>query len=291
MAVSSAQSMPDESMDIFREEMGGTEAFPAAPSSPEERLAMGEADAGAPVPGDSELELAPIQRQLIRHADVTLIVDDFSRSGELLKTRALESGGYIANEEARQWNGTWTGQFQIRLPASQLDPFLEALGNMGDIENRNLYTEDVTMEYVDVQSRIQMMRIKEARLLELISQSGDLADLLKVENELASTRGDLESLEGRMRYLSNQVAYSTLQLQVRQKVVSTGDIQGTGLFSAPGRVKEAFIASVNHLLILLGDLIVGLGRILPYLAVAAILLGFLWRMAKRIRKGRMKKNG
>jgi hypothetical protein len=266
------------------------QAMPGMDSSMDSIMASEAADDSARAAA-VDLEPESVQRQLIRHADVALIVDDFSQSGERLRTQISETGGYIANEESHQWDGIWTGQFQIRLPANRLDPFLEALESMGDIESRRLYSEDVTMEYVDVQSRIQMMRVKEARLLELISQSGNLADLLNVENELANTRGNLESLEGRMRYLSNQVAYSTVQLQVEQKIEPTGAFEETGLLSAPGRFKAAFIASINRLLILLGDLIVWFGRVLPYLAVAAALLWILWQIVKRTRKRRMKENG
>jgi hypothetical protein len=227
---------------------------------------------------------APVQRQLIRNANVTWVVDEFDRGSDYLRARISQDGGYIANEEISQWEESQTGYFQIRLPADRLDPFLEALEDMGTVQNRNLYTEDVTMEYVDVQSRIQVMRVKEARLLELIAQSGDLADLLAVENELGATRGELESLEGRMRYLSNQVEYSTVSLQLRQKPVSTSAIQGTGLEQVLERFREAFVVSVNQLLILLGNLVVWIGRALPYLVVLAAVFCLIWRIVRRKRK-------
>ncbi|MDR1206752.1 MAG: DUF4349 domain-containing protein [Peptococcaceae bacterium] len=293
--------MAQEEAYTLRDEMGGSNfaadnAAPAPEISREtaEMAAAGPGAAYSAVAADGDSGTAPVRQQLIRSADVTLVVDDFTQGSDYLRRRASQAGGYIANEETSQWDGVWRGSFQIRLPAEQLDPFLTALEDMGSLENRRLYAEDVTMEYVDVQSRIRMLRVKEDRLLELVAQSGDLADLLTVERELAATRGELESLEGRMRYLSNQVEYSTLQLQLRQKPVSTSAIQGTGLWQVLERFREAFVASVNRLLILLGDFVVWIGRALPYLASLALFAGLAVFCARRFfvkRKRKTEENG
>jgi anti-sigma factor RsiW len=290
--------MAREEVYTLRDEMGGSN-FAAGQSAPAPDVSRETAEAAAgaaaaSTAADGDLETAPVRRQMVRHADVTLVVDDFAQGSGYLRRRTDQAGGYIADEETSQWDGVWRGSFQIRLPAEELDSFLTALEDVGSLENRRLYSEDVTMEYVDVQSRIRMMRVKEDRLLELVAQSGDLADLLTVERELAATRGELESLEGRMRYLSNQVEYSTLQLQLRQKTVSTSVIQGTGLWQVLERFREAFVASVNRLLILLGNFVVWIGQVLPYLVSLALIFGLAGFAARRFllkRKRKAEKNG
>ena len=127
-----------------------------------------------------------------------------------------------------------------------------------------------------MESRLKTMRTKEERLLNILTQSGNLSDILAVENELANTRAQLESLEGRMRYLNNQTEYSTVNISVEQLVVSTQQVTTSGLQGVVERAKEAFIKAINNIFLGLGMSIVFISAAIPYLVVAGIFAVAVW---------------
>lgn len=232
-------------------------------------------------------EIIPQERKIIKNADLRLRVDSLEQTVAEIKNQLSTMGGYLASEStsARDTQGTIRGYLQIRLPYQQFDSFLDSLGTMGKLQNSNIYTQDVTEEFVDVASRLKVMRQKEERLLAILDKAGQLADVLAVENELAHTRAELESLEGRLRYLNNRVDYSTININLEQVTVPTQAISAGGLEGVFGRAAEAFITTINNLLVGLGKLVVFIFAALPVFIIIVIICYIAWRLSKkRIKK-------
>ncbi len=219
-------------------------------------------------------EISQYERKIIKNADLELHVDSYDQAVADIKKQVGSLGGYIANESlySRNAQDSPRGSIVIRLPFQQFDSFLSGLEGLGKVENRNIYTQDVTEEFVDIESRLKVLRNKEERLLTILQKSGQLADILAVENELANTRAELESLEGRLRYLSNRVDYSTITVYLVQVVVPTQTISAGGLEGVLTQAREAFILTINNLLYALGKLVVFLGAALPVLIIIGVII-------------------
>lgn len=224
-----------------------------------------------------------VERKIIKNASLSLEVEDYNSTSALIKEKITSLGGYIANESVNVV-GTerlLRGNIEIRLPAVNFDSFLAGMEGLGKVNNRNIFTQDVTEEYVDVASRLKAMRTKEERLISILQKSGTLSDILAVENELANTRAQLESLEGRLRYLSNRVDFSSISINMRQVTASTQKITTGGFKDTIIKTKEAFILAINNILRDAGKLIIYIGSSLPYLILTAILAFGVWRFVKR----------
>ena len=172
-------------------------------------------------------------RMLIRTSSVdieTLAFDDFMNALDAQITRV---GGYV--EES---NVTGTGlnrwslkraNIRIRIPNTQLDSFEAAVAGMGNVVSQSSNTEDVTLTYVDIESRIEALKIEQESLLALLKEEGaTLEQLFKVQSRLTDVRAELSSFESRRRVLQDQVAYSTITLSISEVETETPVKKETG---------------------------------------------------------------
>ncbi len=225
-----------------------------------------------------------MERKIIKNADVTIQVENYQTAADALKKQVTDLGGYIANESinnAVNGDGITSGHLQVRVPQASFDGFLNGMPGLGKVLRRNVNSQDVTEEYIDVESRLNTMRVKEERLLAILSKSGQLSDVLAVENELANTRADLESLEGRLRYLKNQTNFSNIGINLRQAALSTQQITTTGWKGILLRSQEAFIKAINNILRDTGKLVIFVSSALPYLFIAFLAIFGIWFWMKK----------
>lgn len=158
-------------------------------------------------------------RRLTYEARVELVVDSLEEFARRLPQQVREFGGYLGDARSDRSpgmlpNGTWT----VRVPVERYDAFLEAIGKTGSVLRMHQTSQDVTIEYVDLESRITNARRVEERIAKLIADSGGgLQEILLLERELARGREELERLEGRRRLLANRTSLSTVVLNVRER--------------------------------------------------------------------------
>jgi hypothetical protein len=168
---------------------------------------------------DQSAALEGVKPRIIYTADVRIVAEDFSASSEKLIDLVNSTGGYIANAALDRSNGeARSGSWTVRVPVKKYGDFLTALDGIGFVESRTQNSEDVTMEYVDVEARIANMTRLEERFVALLKErTGKLEDVLKVEQELARVRGEIEQAQGRLRYLTNKTEFSTVTISVREQ--------------------------------------------------------------------------
>lgn len=158
------------------------------------------------------------QRMLIRTGDARVEVETLEPAVDALRALAGRLGGYVTSvamqtgeEHVRQATLT------MRIPAERFDEALTAIEPLGDVESVHVGSEDVGEAYADMEVRLANARRLEERLLELLTtRTGSLEDVLAVERELARVREQIERFEGRMRFLRNRVAMSTLSVTVHE---------------------------------------------------------------------------
>ena len=130
-------------------------------------------------------------------------------------------GGYIENSSV--WGSSYynTGstrnsEYTVRIPSDRLDEFIEVVGSLGNVTYKNESVEDVTLQYVDVESRKKALETEQARLLELLEKADNLEDLLTIESRLSEVRYELENYGSQKRLLDNQIDYSTVHITVNE---------------------------------------------------------------------------
>jgi len=165
-----------------------------------------------------KLASSSLQRYIIREAEVTLEVKDARAAAEAMAKAVKQLGGYVGDTmEETDPLGVRTVTVQMRVPANRFDDLMRAIEAQGTVLHRHIGTQDVTEEYVDVQSRLRNLKRTEERLLSHLQRTARLADTLAVEKELSRVRMEIEQYEGRMRYLSHTVQFSTATVSCREK--------------------------------------------------------------------------
>ncbi|MDR1194819.1 MAG: DUF4349 domain-containing protein [Peptococcaceae bacterium] len=229
----------------------------------------------APAPAAAS---APVQQKIIRTGNLTLEVEKYDAALIAIKSIVTAAGGYVTGESSYLIDGKErkAGGVDLRIPYDRYEQAVEQAGELGKVLEQSVNAQDVTSQFVDLTARIRVMETKQERLLVLLEQSGRLEDMLAVENELASTNGELESLKGQMRYLSDRTDYSSLYISMSEKAPAAVEIQTTGLAGFGQQLREAFFLGVNGFLRGIGDLAVWLVGSLPGLIIALAVAVFCW---------------
>lgn len=150
------------------------------------------------------------QKKLIKTGNVNLEIQNLDESIKKVEEWIANFGGYIANSS----NTDKDAWFTVKIPSEKFDEAMNSACNLGKVLNHSENTEDVSEQYYDLESRIQNKKIMKANLEKYLKDAKDIKDLLEIEKELNSVISEIDSMEGRLRRLSNQVDYSTISINL-----------------------------------------------------------------------------
>ena len=165
-------------------------------------------------------------QKLIKRVNMNVETENLDELLEHINAKIAQLNGYM--EEQQLNNGSAysshrsrSANMTIRIPADQLDGFVEQVKGISNVTSYNQSTENVTLSYVATESRMKALQTEEERLLELMSKAENMSDLLKIEARLTEVRYELEKTTSQLRTLQNQVDYATVRLYITQVTVFT----------------------------------------------------------------------
>lgn len=261
------------------------EAMPAeAPAYEGEGL--GAADtADQSFPSDIQSEI-PQQRLIIRTADMHLVVKDPEDAMKRIAAMAEQNGGWVVSSNVFQYDeNAMTGNITIRVPAEGFNSALEALQAMAvKVENINTSGQDVTEEYVDLSSRLENLEATADRVRGFLDDTKNVEEALKVNQELSRLEGEIEVIKGRMKYLSESAAFSTISVQLSPDVlaqpIETGGWQPLVILR---EAVETLVSALQGLISLLIWLVVVIAPLLLIFLLPAGALVWFLRRRKSVR--------
>lgn len=157
--------------------------------------------------------------KIIKTATLRFQVKDFQTSRSAIDDLIKRYGGYITSENQHNASDRIESAIVIRVPAANLDQLLDSLqGQAAYLDYKNIEASDVTVEFVDTEARLKAKREVEQRYLAVLKQAASVKDILEVESHLGKIREEIEATEGRLRYLKDQVEYSTVNLTIYQPI-------------------------------------------------------------------------
>ena len=193
-----------------------------SPKAPMPEYAMdsvaGVAGAGQSVPG--------VEQKLIKTVRMDVETENLEALLPQISMKISELGGYVENQDL--YNGSSYSSYRsrsanltIRVPAENLNGFVEDVKGVSNVVSYNESTENVTLQYVSTESRMKALEVEQQRLLELLAKAENMSDLLEIEARLTDVRYELESVTSQLRVLANQVDYATIYLYISQVKVYT----------------------------------------------------------------------
>ncbi|MBB5914738.1 Na+-transporting methylmalonyl-CoA/oxaloacetate decarboxylase gamma subunit/outer membrane murein-binding lipoprotein Lpp [Nocardia transvalensis] len=168
-------------------------------------------------------------------------------------------------------------QLTVRVPADKTDDFVNGLNGLGQVTNVTTERDDVTMQWQDLDARIKALQASVDRLRALVAGAASTADLIAAENALSSRQGELDSLTARKRQLDDEIALSTLTIDL-----STDEPAGSGSDSYWDRIVDGWHSLLRALK--------STGAALPWLAFLVLLAAVVWAMVWAIARLTTRRN-
>jgi hypothetical protein len=269
-----------------------TEEAPAEAKTEDSRVTTGNKSANQ----TSKSSETQQSRMVIYHADLQLEVKDYKAVQSKIEQLVNDLHGYIVESNVyNHGEQQMEGRLTVRVPQVHFSSFISQVGEMSEkVNHQNITGQDVTEEYVDLESRLKSKEVVEERLLQFMKEAKETKDLLQISSDLAVVQEEIEQIKGRMTYLENQANLSTVSMTLYENKVVVPEIDGSGL-NTWDKTKKQFMDSINFILGAVSGFfvfIIGNSPILVLLALVGVIVYlFIRRYAKRKRYEDQQKSG
>lgn len=161
---------------------------------------------------------ANTSRKLIRTVNLSVETENFTVLNSKIKNKTQELGGYVESsslsgkEEYHSRNASYT----LRIPAANADQFIADVEGQGNVTESSENVQDVTLTYVDINSRKESLQVEYDRLEQLLLDADSIEELIYIEERLAEVRYEIQSIESQLRTYDNKVDYTTIYLYLSE---------------------------------------------------------------------------
>ncbi|TPW75648.1 DUF4349 domain-containing protein [Schumannella soli] len=244
----------------------------------------GVAGGGSAASGTSDPAVAPVTadpaRSVVTTGSITLTVDDPGATADAAVALTTDAGGRVdgRQEQAASADAPASAQLTLRIPADRLDATLPKLKKLGHLESIELTSDDVTATVRDTDARIAALQTSVDRLTALLAKSGTTADLVALETALSQRQAELEALQAQKRGLDDQVALSTISLDLLSPAAAPTP--------KPQSFLDGLAAGWGAFLAFWAGFLVVLGALTPWLLALAIIGGVVLVIVRRRRRSR-----
>ena len=217
------------------------------------------------------------EKKIIKTAAVKLEVKKFAKYNDLLRQKIQLYGGYIAGEDNFFTVEKSEMVVSIKVPVENFESLMNDLaGNDAKIIDRSIKTEDVTTQVIDIKSRLEAKKQMRLKYLEFLNQSKNMTEVLQVQNEINSIQEEIEAAAGRIQYLANQSAYSTIKLTFYEPLPGFEPTNITPSFFT--KAADGFRTGTNFI----KELVLAMINVWPLLIIGLTGL-YLWKRNKTSR--------
>jgi hypothetical protein len=214
-----------------------------------------------------------IQQKIIKNAFLRFETPDLDNTYNHIISAVKAHGAQIQSDTEGKDDESIFRTITVRIPNQHFDTFLVDAGKgVSYFDRKEISSQDVTEEFIDVDARLNAKKVLEARYLELLKKAAKVSEILEIEKELASVREEIESKEGQLKYLENHVAMSSVNIEFYKKTAVEGGITvsyGSKMWNA---IKSGFNG--------ISAFFLGLLYIWPFILILVALFFFIRRKFK-----------
>ncbi|MFB6257274.1 MAG: DUF4349 domain-containing protein [Flavobacteriales bacterium] len=193
-----------------------------------------------------------VERKLIREGFLKYEVDSVAREEERVQKMVQELDGYLADQKLRREYERKVMELTLRVPAENFQTLVERISKGVDgLDDQKIKVDDVTRKFIDLKARLKTKKELEARYKDLLGRTDSVDEIIRIEREIQKLREKIESIEGKLRYLKDRVAMSTLELEFYKTMEREEDNVGFMFWSKIISAAHAGWRGVQWFLILL----------------------------------------
>ena len=227
--------------------------------------------------------------KIIKTVEAYVQTKEYDKYISGLTANVTANGGYVEKSDANMggyYNSNRHCTYVLRIPADKLDEFMLAAEENGKITSKTETQQNVTLEYVDLESRISAYKTEKETLTGLLEKAASLENVLAIQERLSEVNYQIENYTAQLRVLANRVSYSTVTLNI-DEVERVNEAEPT-LWQ---RIKNEFLDNIDNLKEGFEDFAVaiigGLPVIIPVIVIATVAIIII---KKLIKKRKSKKN-
>jgi hypothetical protein len=227
-----------------------------------------------------------VPRMIVRSAEMRITVADTTKTVDAVTKSVEAMGGFVSGSNIWREGELLRATLKLRVPADKLTSTLAAIRGLAKrVDNETIASEDVSQEYVDLESQVRNLEATEGELRELLTvarqNSRKAADVLEVHEQLTVIRGQIEQAKGRMRYLSQVAAMSSISLEVIPDAIAQPLVEPG--WRPVAVAKSALRALVGALQGIANVVIWLVIYVVPIFGILVFVIVALWKLARRSR--------
>lgn len=168
-------------------------------------------------------QVANIEKKIIRNGQMEIEVADIATAKNTIDSLVAAFEGYYSSEN---YSNRWDERYDlcIRIPSGKFDAFLATIENGdGKVINKNISADDVTEQFVDIETRLENKRKYIEQYKVLLKRAQKVSEIASISDQIRNIEEEIESITGRLKYLNNQVNFSTLHLNITAKETDDND--------------------------------------------------------------------
>lgn len=160
-----------------------------------------------------------IQRKLIKNGEVEFESENLRATRNTILKAIDKFKGYASSDNEYKNEYEISNTIMIRVPSENFDNLLEEITiGVTKFDRKEIAIKDVTAEFLDIEARLKTKKELENRYLEILKKANTVTEILEVEKQIGDLRTEIESIEGRLKFLNNQVSFSTLHVRIYETI-------------------------------------------------------------------------
>jgi hypothetical protein len=233
----------------------------------------------------AEQTQAQSNRKIVRNAELALEAESSEETQKRISGIAESKNGFVVESQQSSTDSRLTTRdvvnMTIRVPADNFQAALDEIKQAsGRVISETVKGQDVTEEFIDIEAQLKAKKALEAQFMEIMKRANTVEDALDVQRQLADVRGEIERIEGRLRFLENQSAMSTIKVRIQTLTAISSNSTGFTY-----RLTESFGDGIDialNFVLGLVTLVIGVLPFALFIGLPAFLIGRrLWRGRQR----------
>ena len=201
-----------------------------------------------------------IEQKIIKTGNLRFETSDVEKTHQQIVLALKKHNCFVQNDTEGKVDNSIFRRLTIRVPSKNFESLLDDISKgVTYFDTKDISSEDVTEQYIDVEARLKTKKILENRYLELLKKTTKVTEMLEIEGQLSVIREEIEAKQGQLFYLKNQISMSTIDLEFYKTIANNDGIT----ISYGSKIGNAILSGFNSL----SDFLIGLLSKWPLLII------------------------
>ncbi|QGK76275.1 DUF4349 domain-containing protein [Flavobacterium sp. SLB02] len=215
-----------------------------------------------------------IPQKIIKEASLRFETNDLQDTFNQIQTAIAANKASIQNDsEGKDYNNVYRN-LTVRVPSQNFDAFINAISKgVSYFERKDITSQNVTEEYIDLTTRLKTKRKLEARYLEILQKATKISEILEIEKQISAIREEIEAKEGQLKYLENRVSESTVSIEFYKTIAQKEGVKASYGSKIWAAIQSGFFS--------LSEFLISIISLWPFIILFCVIAYFIRRRFKR----------